>query len=177
MFHTFHQPYYVVVLILQTIKGERLFAIKKPAHTKYFLRRHVNDGNGVCASCDFKNAIMASNMKNVSVRVALPPSKHTSKKQPAVYKLPKITLLSNFYFNQDEKFRVLRQYNIGEARGETVNKNQTKCSDEKFDKEEKTGQKCDPEEVSQEMRRIKDIYGKRRFKDEEFFHPFRSPVN
>lgn len=48
------------------------------------------------------------------------------------------------------------------------NKNQTKYLDEKFDKGEKTGQKCDPEEVSQEMRRIIDIYGKRRFKEEEF---------
>ena len=32
----------------------------------------------------------------------------------------------------------------------------------------KTGQKCDPEEVSQEMHRIIDIYEKRRFKEEEF---------
>lgn len=48
------------------------------------------------------------------------------------------------------------------------NKNQTKYLDELFDKGKKTGQKCDPEEVSQEMRRINDIYGKRRFKEEEF---------
>ena len=48
------------------------------------------------------------------------------------------------------------------------NKNQTKYWDEKYDKGEKIGQKCDPEEVSQEMLRIKGIYGKRRFKEEEF---------
>ena len=52
------------------------------------------------------------------------------------------------------------------------NKNQTKYLDEKFDKGENTGQKYDPEEVSQEMRRFKDIYGKRRFKEEKFRSSF-----
>ena len=96
-------------------QGGKSICDRKAAHTKSFIRRHVNEGNNVCTSSDFKNAIMASKMKNVSVRVALPPSKHTSKMQPAVYKLPKITLLNNFNFNQDGNVRVWRQYNIGEG--------------------------------------------------------------
>lgn len=96
-------------------QGGKSICDGRAAHTKSFIRRLVNEGNNVCTSSEFKNAIMASKMKNVSVRVALPPSKHTSKLQTAVCKISKITFLNNFNFNLDGNVRVWRQYNIGEG--------------------------------------------------------------
>lgn len=42
---------------------------------------------------------------------------------------------------------------------------------EKFEFGEKTGRKCDPEEIAQQMRQVKKDDGKRRFSSTEFFSP------
>lgn len=42
---------------------------------------------------------------------------------------------------------------------------------EKFEFGEKTGRKCDPEEIAQQMRQVKKDDGKRRFSSTEFLSP------
>lgn len=52
-------------------------------------------------------------MKNVTVVVALPPQKINEKTAGRVLKIPKITTLNNFSFEEGGNFRVWRQYGVG----------------------------------------------------------------
>ncbi|CAC5395973.1 unnamed protein product [Mytilus coruscus] len=96
-------------------QGGKSICDRKAAHVKSYIRRYVNEGNDVCTAVDFKNALMKSNIKKVSVIVALQPSKSDSKKkEPAVFKLPKITTVNNFSF-KNGGVQVWRQFEIGQG--------------------------------------------------------------
>ncbi|CAC5406445.1 unnamed protein product [Mytilus coruscus] len=96
-------------------QGGKSICDRKAAHVKSYIRRYVNEGNDVCTAVDFKNALMKSNIKKVSVFVALQPSKSDSKKkEPAVFKLPKITTVNNFSF-KNGGVQVWRQFEIGQG--------------------------------------------------------------
>ncbi|VDI05699.1 Hypothetical predicted protein [Mytilus galloprovincialis] len=80
-------------------QGGKSICDRKAAHVKSYIRKYVNEGNDVCTAVDFKNALMKSNIKKVSVVVALQPLKSDSKKkEPTVFKLPKITTVNNFSY-------------------------------------------------------------------------------
>lgn len=96
-------------------QGGKSICDRKAAHTKSFIRRYVNEGNNVCTASEFKDAVVKMKMKNVSVVVALPPTKENKGKPSSVFKLPKITLLNNFSFTQEGFVRVWRQYDVGEG--------------------------------------------------------------
>ncbi|CAC5386711.1 unnamed protein product [Mytilus coruscus] len=100
---------------LLTLKVESPSVTEKAAHVKSYIRRYVNEGNDVCTAVDFKNALMKSNIKKVSVVVALqPPKSDSKKKEPAVFKLPKITTVNNFSF-KNGGVQVWRQFEIGQG--------------------------------------------------------------
>ncbi|XP_063436619.1 uncharacterized protein LOC134718051 [Mytilus trossulus] len=96
-------------------QGGKSICDRKAAHVKSYIRRYVNEGNDVCTAMDFKNALMKSNIKKVSVVVALqPPKSDSKKKEPTVFKLPKITTVNNFSF-KNGGVQVWRQYGIGQG--------------------------------------------------------------
>ncbi|KAK3107372.1 hypothetical protein FSP39_012971 [Pinctada imbricata] len=95
-------------------QGGKSICDRKAAHTKSFIRRHVNEGNDVCTASDFKEAIMKSKMKNFTAIVALPPSDR--KKESAIFKIPKITSVNNFVYTGKDQVRIWRQYGIGKGR-------------------------------------------------------------
>ncbi|XP_071138826.1 uncharacterized protein [Mytilus edulis] len=96
-------------------QGGNSICDRKAAHVKSYIRRYVNEGNDVCTAVDFKNALMKSNIKKVSVVVALqPPKSDSKKKDPTVFKLPKITTVNNFSF-KNGGVQVWRQFGIGQG--------------------------------------------------------------
>lgn len=94
-------------------QGGKSICDRKASHAKSFIRRFVNEGNDVCTAIEFKDALHKSSMKNVTVVVALPPQKINEKMAGRVLKIPKITTLNNFSFEEGGNFRVWRQYGVG----------------------------------------------------------------
>lgn len=94
-------------------QGGKSICDRKASHAKSFIRRFVNEGNDVCTAIEFKDALHKSSMKNVTVVVALPPQKINEKTAGRVLKIPKITTLNNFSFEEGGNFRVWRQYGVG----------------------------------------------------------------
>ncbi|XP_061188663.1 uncharacterized protein LOC133196824 [Saccostrea echinata] len=90
-------------------QGGKSICDRRAAHIKGSIRKYVNEGNNVTSAREFLDTVMNSNIKNVEVVYALPPSPGAEKKS---LKIKDVSLLNNFRYGQSH-VTCHRQYNIG----------------------------------------------------------------
>ncbi|XP_062568266.1 uncharacterized protein LOC134230450, partial [Saccostrea cucullata] len=90
-------------------QGSKSICDRRAAHIKGSIRKYVDEGNNVTTAREFLDAVMNSNIKNVEVVYALPPSSGAEKKN---LKIKDISLLNNFRYGHSH-VTCHRQYRIG----------------------------------------------------------------
>ena len=94
-------------------QGGKSICDRRGAHLKGSIKKFVNEGNNVTTANELLDAVIKSNIKNVEIVAALPPSGCCDKK-PTRMKVKDITSLNNFQYHEDHVL-AFKQYQIGQG--------------------------------------------------------------